>query len=309
MSTVPPTPIGGIRRPGEPGAPGTVQPSRGATLEPREAPEPQEPQTGGLGISRRRPLLTGRRGRGLRPSLGGRADTGQSGVTMPAPPQPEVEARRAAPPSGEVDQLLFAAEPEPDPLASELEQRLDAQVAAGALGVAGGQPATPELVRMLLERITELYGVGDTAQALADDVVERADADAAAVLVPDGGVWRVAAGVGLRPLERRLVLDQTHWMIAEIANPGRAVLIEDTDIVRQQLAGAPLAAWRHLLAVPVPDVRAAVVLARGQEAGPFTDRDLTAVVPTVREAATLLAQAIEVRELARRLSQLRDREG
>ena len=96
-------------------------------------------------------------------------------------------------------------------------------------------------------------------------------------------------------------------MIAEIANPGRAVLIEDTDIVRQQLAGAPLAAWRHLLAVPVPDVRAAVVLARGQEAGPFTDRDLTAVVPTVREAATLLAQAIETRHLARLLGPLRPR--
>jgi hypothetical protein len=157
---------------------------------------------------------------------------------------------------------------------------------------------------MLLERTNDLYGVVDTAQVLADDVVERADADAAAVLVPDGGVWRVSGGVGLRPLERRLVLDATHWMIAEIAHPGRAVLIEDTDIVRQQLAGAPLAAWRHLLAVPVPDVHAAVILARGQEAGPFTDRDLTAVVPTVREAATLLAQAIETRQLARLLTPL-----
>jgi hypothetical protein len=49
-----------------------------------------------------------------------------------------------------------------------------------------------------------------------------------------------------------------------------------------------------------------VILARGQEAGPFTDRDLTAVVPTVREAATLLAQALEARRLARLLSSLRE---
>jgi hypothetical protein len=318
LATVPPTPIGGIRRPGEPGTPGPVRPGRGATLEPRETrepeapPEPRDPPTGGLGVSRRRPLLSGRRGRGLRPTVSGRADTGATPAAAPpapaAAPQPEPEPYRDPTPSDELDPLLFGAPPEPDPLASALEQRLDAQAAAGALGVAGGQPPTPELVRMLLERMTELYGVGDTAQVLADDVVERADADAAAVLVPDGGVWRVSAGVGLRPLERRLVLDPTHWMISEIADPGRAVLIEDTDIVRQQLAGAPLAAWRHILAVPVPEVRAAVVLARGQEAGPFTDRDLTAVVPTVREASTLLSQAIEVRDLARRLAHLRDRE-
>lgn len=162
---------------------------------------------------------------------------------------------------------------------------------------------------MLLARSSELYGVLDTAQVLADDVVERADADAAAVLVPDGRVWRVSGGVGLRPLERRLVLEESHWLIAEVAAGGRAVLIEDTDIVRQQLAGAPLAAWRHLLAVPVPEVGAAVVLARGQEAGPFTDGDLTAVVPTVREASTLLGHAIEVRRLARLLSPLREAEG
>jgi hypothetical protein len=208
---------------------------------------------------------------------------------------------------GELAQVPFAAAPESDPLlTSALEQRLDAEAAAGAIGPSAGQPRTPELVRMLLQRTDELYGVVDTAQALADDVVERADADAAAVLVPDGAIWRVSAGVGLRPLERRLILDESHWMITEIASTGRAVLVEDTDIVRQQLAGAPLAAWRHLLAVPVPDVRAAVILARGQEAGPFTDRDLTAVVPTVREAATLLAQALEARRLARLLSSLRE---
>ena len=62
------------------------------------------------------------------------------------------------------------------------------------------------------------------------------------------------------------------------------MLIEDTDIIRQQLSGAPLAAWRHLLAVPVPDIRGIVVLARGQEAGPFTDHDLSAVIAPVRHS-------------------------
>ena len=111
-----------------------------------------------------------------------------------------------------------------------------------------------ELVHQLVERAPELYGVPDTAQVLADEIVERADADAAAVLIPDGAVWRVTAGVGLRPLERRLVLDSSHWLIAEAALQGRALLIEYTDIVRQKIAGAPLAAWRHLMCLPVVQV-------------------------------------------------------
>jgi hypothetical protein len=161
-------------------------------------------------------------------------------------------------------------------------------------------------VRALLDRRSELFGVAETAQVLADEVIERGESDAAAVLVPDGTQWRVSGGVGLRPLERRLLLDTSHWLISEIAVGGRALLIEDTDIVRPRLAGAPLAAWRHLLAVPVPGLRAAVVLARSQEAARFTERDLAAVVPVVAEAGPLLMAALQMRELARVLAPLRD---
>jgi hypothetical protein len=141
---------------------------------------------------------------------------------------------------------------------------------------------------------------------LADEVIERGESDAAAVLVPDGTRWRVSGGVGLRQLERRLLLDTSHWLISEIAVGGRALLIEDTDIVRPRLTGAPLAAWRHLLAVPVPEIHAAVVLARSQEAARFTEADLAAVVPVVTEAGPLLAAAMRMRELARALAPLRD---
>jgi len=44
----------------------------------------------------------------------------------------------------------------------------------------------------------DLYGVSDTAQVLADDVIERADADAAAVLSPMADLAR-ERGVGLLP--------------------------------------------------------------------------------------------------------------
>jgi CheY-like chemotaxis protein len=194
---------------------------------------------------------------------------------------------------------------------SALERRLDA-VAASLTGRtdADGEPVlrTAELIRMLHERAGQLYGVSDTSQVLADDLIERASAEAAAVLVPDGAIWRVSGGVGLRPLERRQELAESHWLITEVGSAGRAVLVDDTDIVRQQLAGAPLAAWRHLLAVPVPDVRVIVVLARGEKGGAFTAGDLTAVHTPIRESAVLLAQAIETRRLARALASLREAE-
>ena len=229
-------------------------------------------------------------------------------VPMPEPPTPVTSpvpviaptSRSNAPPSepdlvlGEDYDPFFATAPhglddlQPDPTM----RRADASLV--------------ELVHQLIERAAELYGVPDTAQVLADEIVERADADAAAVLIPDGAVWRVTAGVGLRPLERRLVLDSSHWLIAEAALQGRALLIEDTDIVRQKIAGAPLAAWRHLMCLPVVDLRSAVVVARSAEAGPFTERDLAAVIDPIREASGLLQRAMDVRRLARLLAPLRD---
>jgi ApbE superfamily uncharacterized protein (UPF0280 family) len=166
----------------------------------------------------------------------------------------------------------------------------------------------PSLVATLSRRCGELFGVADTAQVLADDLVERAEADAAAVLVPDGPIWRVSGSVGLRPLERSAALDATHWVITEIALGGQVLLLQDTALARPKLAGAPLATWRHLLAVPVPRVQALVMLARGPAASPFGEADLAQVVAPVSEAADLLATAIQTRHLARLLSPLREDE-
>jgi len=244
--------------------------------------------------------------------------------TVPAPPAAPAPAPASAPAQAPAPEAgPPTATPAPDRVARPLgrperggrgrarDPRAQHPGFTPAKGLEAPSTATPvdpvsAAVAALLDRRSELFGVAETAQVLADEVIERGDADAAAVLVPDGGRWRVSGGVGLRPLERRLLLDTSHWLISEIAVGGRALLIEDTDIVRPRLAGAPLAAWRHLLAVPVPSLRAAVVLARGQEAARFTERDLAAVVPLVAEAKPLLQAALRMRELARTLGQLRD---
>jgi hypothetical protein len=256
----------------------------------------------------------------LNPGTASRSPVPVSVPPVPVPPPelaPEPEPEPPTPATSPVPVIAptsrsNAPPPEPDLV---LGEDYDPFFATAPHGLDDLQPdptmrradaSLVELVHQLIERAAELYGVPDTAQVLADEIVERADADAAAVLIPDGAVWRVTAGVGLRPLERRLVLDSSHWLIAEAALQGRALLIEDTDIVRQKIAGAPLAAWRHLMCLPVVDLRSAVVVARSAEAGPFTERDLAAVIDPIREASGLLHRALDVRRLARLLAPLRD---
>ncbi len=183
-----------------------------------------------------------------------------------------------------------------------------AEVAAADATVDDHLPAAA-LVSALGERFGELFGVGDTAQVLADEILDRVRAEAVAVVVADGTRWRVAGGIGLRPLERRLALPADHWLIAEVSDDGHAVLISDTDAIRPSLAGAPLAAWHYLLAVPVPGHQAIVVLARGPQADPFETADVARLAPAVREAAALLRSALQTRTLARRMASLRDLAG
>ncbi|MBI4944463.1 MAG: hypothetical protein HY830_27285, partial [Actinobacteria bacterium] len=187
---------------------------------------------------------------------------------------------------------------------ADAEPQIDALLAVDTAVERRSAPSVRELVRALNERSMELFGVADTCQVLAQEVVERAGADAAAIVVPDGSVWRVNGGVGLRPIERRLVLDARHWLVTEVAMGGRALVVGDSASVRPRLAGAPLAGWEHLLAVPVPDVMAAVVVARSRTGRPFTQDDLAAVVGPVHEAAGLLSAAMATRRLARVLAPL-----
>ncbi len=135
----------------------------------------------------------------------------------------------------------------------------------------------------------------------------RTHAEAGALLVPDESLWRVAGGVGLRPLEFRLQLTEESWLIANIANAGKGVIIEDSDVARHDLRGAPLASRTHLMAVPVADVRGVLLLSRDR-AEPFTEASLGALAGLAEEAAPLLRQAVDIRTLARALARHLDLE-
>jgi hypothetical protein len=164
-----------------------------------------------------------------------------------------------------------------------------------------------ELVRALTPLAGELFGVPETAQVIVEDAVERVGASAGALLVPDGARWRVAAGVGLRPLEYRYELAESSWLVSTIALAHKGAIIEDSDVARRPLQGAPLAGARNLLAAPVRAARALVILARQADPG-FTEDDLTVLAAMADEAAMLLSAAMEARALARSLEHLRDAE-
>lgn len=166
-------------------------------------------------------------------------------------------------------------------------------------------PAVADLVRHLTARIDDVFGVNDTAQVVAAQVVEQAGADAGALLLPDGGRWRVAGAVGLRPLEQRYELARDAWLVSRVAASHRGLIIEESDIVRRELHGAPLAHWRHLMAVPVLVVEGVVLLAR--TATPFTEAELALAARLATDAGPPLAAAIEVRRLARLLEPFAER--
>jgi len=168
-----------------------------------------------------------------------------------------------------------------------------------------GAETAASLVRRLMAVVDELYGVRETAEVVVADAVERTSAHAGALLVPDGGRWRVAAGLHLRSLEHRYELDSDSWLVDEIARGYRGVIIENTDVARTGLHGAPLASRRHLLAVPVPSVEGLLLVARDEDPA-FTEDDVLTLARVGQEAAPLLSSALDTRALARALWEFSD---
>jgi hypothetical protein len=205
---------------------------------------------------------------------------------------------RVAPPDVGDDET--AVVPVPVPTAPDEASTPEPEAVEAAIAVSAS-----ELASMLAERTDDLAGVAETAQVIVEQALELVDADSAALLVPDGPRWRVAADVGLRPVERRLELLPDSWLVSQVVRPEKGLLIEGTDIARRQLAGAPLASRKHLLAVAIPGSQALLLLARRADP-PFVERNLDDASVLCKEAQAYVADALAVRTLARRLAAFTD---
>ena len=164
--------------------------------------------------------------------------------------------------------------------------------------------STPNLVAALLGRVPDLLGVNVIADAVAEDACARVGGRGSAVIIADQDCYVVAGGVGLRPLETRLQLDASHWLVREVVRAKHGVIVEDTDIARRDLAGAPLGALQHLLAVPLVEADGLVMVARDNEGAAFTSTELAAIARLASEASGPLHEAVQVRQLGRALTQL-----
>ena len=159
------------------------------------------------------------------------------------------------------------------------------------------------LAESLLGRIDELYDIRDAASAVIEECLAAATASHGVAMLPDGDLWRVCGGVGARPLEWRYVVEPDSWLVATVVTGNKGIIIEDSDIARQRLGGAPLVHHSQLMAAPIPATQGFVLIAR--EGKPFTEDELSAVASISHDAGPLLSEAIVVRTLARALSDFR----
>lgn len=186
-----------------------------------------------------------------------------------------------------------------EPVAPVAEPEAPAPEPAVAAG-----PAVGAFAESVLAWARERSDVRETAEVVVAELAERTGAEAAALLLPDGAEWRVAAGVGLRPLEGRLRLGAGHWLVATVVEHGEGVIVDDSDGARDELIGAPLASWARVLAVPVTAVRGVFVAAREGEA--FDEAALATAVAVAGEASGMLTDALALRAVARALAPFTD---
>ncbi len=260
-----------------------------------------------VGVSARMPKLrangTSRAAPSEAPPSPRRHRSAPARSARPTAPEPSAPSppTRSTPPATPRRRTAGPALAAPEPAApSPVEPPA---TAASPLGQPSDQPI--DLVRHLIKTVGTLDNIADTGRAILEDAMERVRADRATLLVPDGARWRVAAGVGLRPLERRSELTTDSWLVHTIASAEKGLVIEDSDIARQPLKGAPLASSKHLLVAPVRRVSAIMLLGRKADP-PFDEADLAVLAVVGDEAGDLLEAALDVRALARLLEEFRD---
>lgn len=161
-----------------------------------------------------------------------------------------------------------------------------------------------ECVTRLLASADDLLDVREIGDAVAGLTADRTGAEATALALPDGPVWRVTGGHQLRPVEGRMLIAPEHWLTSDLLPEQRGVVIEHTDITRAQLRQAPLASKDYL--VIATDRGAQAILMAGRDSEPFTKDDLATLQHTLREAMPALQEAMELRSLARRLERFTD---
>lgn len=167
-----------------------------------------------------------------------------------------------------------------------------------------GVDVAQRYVDALLAGVDDLLGLEEVSLAVCEQAAEAVGADAVALLVPDDRVWRVSGGVGVRPLEARIVIEPDHWLVTQMLKHLRGAVIDRSDVARSRLMNAPLASRQHL--VIVTNQRLEIIVIAGRAAGEFAPADLTTLGALMTEAEPAMDDALALRALARRLARYQD---
>jgi hypothetical protein len=167
-----------------------------------------------------------------------------------------------------------------------------------------------------IQRLTQTIGGQPHArserelpQLVAAEVVRRVRADVVVLLLDNGeGVMEMSCEVGLPPAERRASVQYNHEVLRELFRTGVG-LIEDTDRVREALAGIPGGRAKTLAMVPLVHDRLGFgVLIAGRHPGQtgvlpevFTDDEIQVLLGLADAAAESLQTAVLLRRLNRQL--------
>jgi hypothetical protein len=161
-------------------------------------------------------------------------------------------------------------------------------------------PTWQELAGKLSQAVNGIPALPAAAQALAQEVAGTSGADVV-VLVrdDDSGTWQVEGGVGLRPFEWGQTLDDTDWLVVTGRDRYPSLLVADTDAVRGDLVGAPLAS-RHQIVRTHGSLAPFMVCAGWGDNADGRTR-VAMVVAAVRRHEAALTQSMELRRFVRTL--------
>jgi hypothetical protein len=160
-------------------------------------------------------------------------------------------------------------------------------------------PSWQELAGQLSMAVSGITALPAAAQALAQDVAGTTGADAVVLVREDSGTWLVEGGVGLRSFEWGQTLEDNDWLVVTGRDKYPSLLVADTDAVRGDLVGAPLASRQQL--VRTYGARGPFMVCAGWSDGADGQERVAAVVAAVKRHDAIVTQSIELRRFVRTL--------
>jgi hypothetical protein len=126
-------------------------------------------------------------------------------------------------------------------------------------------------------------------------------ADSATVLVPDAGTWMVISDADLPDTGRTLRIAAAHQMIREVLYAHSPRIVRGSERIPGDLAGLPLPASDHVLALPLHRAESVILLSRARP--PFHREELLLLSRVLDSQGTMLDLALKMRKLRQDLDE------